>query len=112
MSLPPLLRVTDSAAKRAQTLLEKASQDVIGLRINVVTRGCSGLSYIIEYAQEQQHLEKIVEHQGVKFLIHPKAFMFLIGTEIDYVIDKLHEGFIFRNPNEKGRCGCGDSFYV
>ena len=75
-------------------------------------RGCSGLTYTLEYADEKGKFDEIVEDKGVTLLIDPKASMFIIGTEMDYVDDKLQSGFTFRNPNEKGRCGCGESFHV
>ncbi len=76
------------------------------------SRGCSGLSYTLEYADEKGKFDEIVEDKGVTVLIDPKAVMFILGTEMDFVEDKLQNGFTFSNPNEKGRCGCGESFHV
>ena len=112
MTLSPIVTVTNAASIRAKFLLSKGPQTAIGLRIGLKNRGCSGLSYCIDYAEDTKKFEDIVEHNGVKFVIDPQALMFLIGTEIDYVEEKLHSGFVFRNPNEKGRCGCGESFHV
>ncbi len=108
----PLITLTESAAARAQSLIEKSDSPVLGLRVGVNTKGCSGLSYIVEYAEEQKRFEDVIEDKGVKIFIDPTAVMFLIGSEMDYVEDKFHQGFVFTNPNEKGRCGCGESFHI
>ena len=106
------MTVTDAAAERVRALLGKREKESIGIRVGVRSRGCSGLSYTIEYADEKGKFDEIVQDKGVTILIDPKATMFLIGTEMDYVEDKLQSGFTFKNPNEKGRCGCGESFHV
>lgn len=110
----PLLTLTDAAADRVKRLMAKAPADqpVLGLRIGVKTKGCSGLSYVVEYAKEQRKFEDMVEDKGVRLFIDPTAIMFLIGTTMDYKEDKFQTGFVFTNPNEKGRCGCGESFHV
>lgn len=112
MALKQAMTVTDAAAKRIQALLAQRGKPSAGIRIGVRARGCSGLTYTLEYADEKGKLDEVVEHKGVTILIDPKATMFIIGTEMDYVEDKLQSGFTFRNPNEKGRCGCGESFHV
>jgi iron-sulfur cluster assembly protein len=106
------MMVTDAAAGRIQALLAKRGKPSVGIRIGVRSRGCSGLTYTLEYADEKGKLDEVVQDKGVTILIDPKASMFIIGTEMDYVEDKLQSGFTFRNPNEKGRCGCGESFHV
>jgi iron-sulfur cluster assembly protein len=108
----PALTVTDAAAARVRDLLALRDRPAIGIRVGVRSRGCSGLSYTIEYADEKGRFDEVVEDKGVTVLIDPKATMFLIGSEMDFVDDKLQSGFTFRNPNEKGRCGCGESFHV
>jgi iron-sulfur cluster assembly protein len=108
----PLITLTDAAAERVQKLIGKSNKPVLGLRVGVNSRGCSGLSYVVEYAEEQKRFEDVVEDKGVKIFIDPTAVMFLLGSEMDYVEDKFHTGFVFNNPNEKGRCGCGESFHV
>ncbi len=106
------MTVTEAAASRIQQLLEKRGKPSVGIRVGVRSRGCSGLTYTLEYADEKGKLDEVVQANGVTILIDPKASMFIIGTEMDYVEDKLQAGFTFRNPNEKGRCGCGESFHV
>jgi iron-sulfur cluster assembly protein len=108
----PVITLTDAAADRVKRLLSKSGKPVLGLRVGVNTRGCSGLSYIVEYAEDKKRFEDVVEDKGVKIFIDPTAVMFLLGSEMDYVEDKFHNGFVFKNPNEKGRCGCGESFHV
>lgn len=112
MALRQAMTVTQAAAERIQALLAKRGKPSVGIRIGVRSRGCSGLTYTLEYADEKGKFDDIVEDKGVILLIDPKASMFIIGTEMDFVDDKLHSGFTFRNPNEKGRCGCGESFHV
>ncbi len=112
MPLKQALTVTDSAVERIQALLAKRGKPSAGVRVGVRSRGCSGLSYTLEYADEKGKFDEVVQDKGVTILIDPKATMFLIGTEMDYVEDKLQSGFTFKNPNEKGRCGCGESFHV
>src|SRR5262249_8093956 len=107
-----LITISDAAAKRIKELLSKRGKPSVGVRVGVRTRGCSGLSYTFEYADQPEKFDEVVHGEGFDVLIDPKAVMFLIGTEMDYVEEKLKSGFIFKNPNEKGRCGCGESFHV
>jgi iron-sulfur cluster assembly protein len=107
-----ILTVTDAAASRIQALIEKRGKPAVGVRVGVRARGCSGLTYTLEYADEKGKFDEVVEDKGVTVLVDPKAVMFLLGTEMDFVEEKLQSGFTFRNPNEKGRCGCGESFHV
>lgn len=105
--------ITEAAAARLQSIMNKAEgEPVIGLRLGVATKGCSGLSYTMDYATEVADGEQVIEQHGVKLIVDPRALMYLIGTEMDYVEDAMQSGFVFRNPNEKGRCGCGESFSV
>ena len=112
MALRQAMTITDAAADRIRALLAKRGKPAVGIRVGVRSRGCSGLTYTLEYADEKGKFDEIVEDKGVTILIDPKATMFIIGTEMDFVEDKLQSGFTFRNPNEKGRCGCGESFHV
>ena len=105
--MPALLSISDAAVARIRQLLEQRGKPSVGIKISVRTRGCSGLSYAVEYADAKEPLDEVVEQGGVTLLIDPKAVMFLIGTEMDYVEEQFKSGFVFRNPNEKGRCGCG-----
>ena len=109
---PPPITLTDAAAERVKTLVNQSDNPVLGLRIGVESKGCSGLSYKVEYAEERQKFEDVVEQKGVTLFIDPSAVMFLLGSEMDYQEGKLQSGFVFTNPNEKGRCGCGESFTV
>jgi len=106
------LTLTDAAAGRVKELLEGRGKPSVGIRIGVKTKGCSGLTYTLEFADEKGPLDEVVQFGGVTVLIDPKASMFILGTEMDFVEEKLQNGFVFRNPNEKGRCGCGESFHV
>lgn len=111
-ALPPPMTVTDAAADRVRALIASRGKETLGVRIGVRTKGCSGMSYTLEFADEKGEFDEMIEQNGVTILIDPKATMFIIGTEMDYVEEKLESGFVFRNPNEKGRCGCGESFHV
>jgi len=107
------ITLTDAAAERVRQLIERSPEDgVLGLRVGVKNTGCSGLSYIVEYAKERRKFEDMVEDKGVKIFIDPTAVMFILGSEMDFKQDKLFSGFVFNNPNETGRCGCGESFSV
>jgi iron-sulfur cluster assembly protein len=109
---PQLMTVTPAAVERVKALIDGRGKPTAGVRIGVRTKGCSGLSYTLEFADTQQPMDEVVETEGIKLLIDPKASLFLIGTEMDYAEEKLKSGFVFKNPNEKGRCGCGESFHV
>lgn len=110
--LPQPISVTSVAADRVKALLAQRETPAFGIRIGIRSKGCSGLSYTLEFAEEKGPFDEVVEADGVTILIDPKATMFILGTEMDYVEDKLESGFVFRNPNEKGRCGCGESFHI
>ncbi len=109
---PAVMSVTPGAAERVKALIESRGKPTAGIRIGVRSKGCSGMSYTLEFADKQEPMDEVVEANGIKLLIDPKASLFLIGTEMDYEEEKLKSGFVFKNPNEKGRCGCGESFHV
>ena len=107
------ITLTEAAVAKAKLLMEKSGDEkVLGLRVGVKTTGCSGLSYFVEYATEQKKFEDKVEENGITLFIDHTAVMFIIGSEMDYKEDKMSSGFIFNNPNEISRCGCGESFSV
>ena len=108
----PAIKITDTAADRVKYLLEQRGKQSVGIRVGVKKGGCSGLAYTIEYADEIQKFDDVIDDKGVKVLIDPKAVMYLIGTTMDFVEEKMKSGFVFKNPNEKGKCGCGESFAV
>jgi iron-sulfur cluster assembly protein len=103
--------LTDRAANHVQRYIEKRGKGV-GLRLGVRTTGCSGLAYKLEFADDVAPEDQVFEANGVRVLIDPKSLAYLDGTELDYVREGLNEGFKFNNPNEKDRCGCGESFNV
>lgn len=107
-----ILTLTEAAIERIKVLLDTREKPSCGIRIGIRSKGCSGLSYTLEFADEVGPYDEVIETQGLKVLIDPKAVMFLLGSQMDYVEDKLSSGFVFKNPNEKGRCGCGESFHV
>jgi len=109
--LPPLMRLTDGAAERLRQLYAKGEQGKL-LRIGVSTKGCSGLSYEMSWTDEPAPTDEIVKDHDLTVLVDRKASLFLIGTVMDYEVKSLASGFTFTNPNEKGRCGCGESFHV
>ena len=104
--------VSDNAAERIKQIMSKAENSAIGVRVGVKSGGCAGMSYVMEYANEIKPNEEIIEEKGVKVFIDPKAIMYLLGTEMDYKKEKFSSQFIFKNPNETERCGCGESFKV
>jgi len=106
-----MITLTDQASKKIQQQLSKRGKGV-GLRVAVKTTGCSGLAYVLEYVDEPNPEDQCVDCNGCKVFVDPKSYAYLTGLEIDYVRNGLNEGFEFNNPNERDRCGCGESFRV
>jgi iron-sulfur cluster assembly protein len=107
-----LFKVTDNAVERIKVLIVQRDKPALGIRIGVKSGGCSGLSYKFEYADEIRPNEEKIDLGEVAVFIEPGAEMYIIGTTLDYVDEKVKSGFVFVNPNEKDRCGCGKSFRV
>lgn len=110
-ALPPLMTLSDAAADRLAKLYDGAQKGML-LRIDVSTKGCSGMSYRMDWVAEPGPGDEVVTDRGLTVLVDRKASLFLIGTMMDYQVKDLTAGFTFINPNEKGRCGCGESFHV
>jgi|SRR5690348_2365163 len=104
-----VMTLTDAAAGRIKTILSEAKGPIAGVRVGVKNGGCAGMSYTLEYAERADPRDEVVEDRGVRLLIDPKAVLFLLGTEMDYRVDKLSAGFVFNNPNQTSACGCGES---
>ena len=109
---PKAMKLSDAAAARVREILAKSDGQYQGIRVGVVNGGCAGMSYVMDYAETAQPLEEVVEDKGVKIFIDPKAILFLIGTEMDFVRDKLAARFVFNNPNQTAACGCGESVSI
>ena len=109
---PKAVRLSDAAAMRIREIMDAASGKYQGVRVGVTNGGCAGMSYTMDYAESAAPLEEVVEDKGVKIFIDPKAILFLIGTEMDFVRDKLAARFVFNNPNQTAACGCGESVSI
>jgi len=107
-----VITLSDRAAERVKEIITGAKEAIIGVRIGVASGGCAGMSYVMEYAKDSNPNDEIIEDKGVKVLIAPNAIMYLLGTEMDYKKEELSSTFVFKNPNETERCGCGESFKI
>ena len=105
------ITLTESAANHVKTFLANRGKGV-GLRLGVRTSGCSGMAYVLEFADEIGPDDEVFEDHAVKVLVSPKSLVYLNGTELDYTREGLNEGFKFNNPNVKDECGCGESFNI
>ena len=106
---PQAMRLSDAAANRIKELIAKMDRPVAGLRVGVKNGGCAGMEYTMEYVDQINPADEVVEDKGVKLVIDPKAILFLIGTEMDWKVEKLSAQFVFNNPNQTSACGCGES---
>lgn len=109
---PKALTLTDVAATRMQEIMDAADETYVGVKIGVKNGGCAGMEYTMDYATEIGPLDEVVEENGIKVLIDPKAILFLLGTQIDFVTEKLSQRFVFNNPNQTDACGCGESVTI
>lgn len=106
---PKPVRLTDAAAQRIHEIMANAEGKYQGVRVGVTNGGCAGMSYTMDYAERAGPLDEVIEDRGVKIFVDPKAIMFLLGTEMDFVREKLGARFVFNNPNQTAACGCGES---
>jgi iron-sulfur cluster assembly protein len=106
---PQVMRLTEAAAERIKSVMAKADRPIAAVRVGVKNGGCAGMAYTMEYADQIGPFDEVVEDKGVRILIDPKAVLFLLGTEMDYKVDKLSAQFVFNNPNQTSACGCGES---
>jgi iron-sulfur cluster assembly protein len=104
-----VMSLTDAAADRVRVILEKAERPAVGLRVGITKGGCAGMTYKVEYADNVKPGDEVIEDKGVRVIVDPSAVLFLLGTEMDYKVDKLSAQFVFKNPNETSACGCGES---
>jgi iron-sulfur cluster assembly protein len=109
---PKPVKLSEAAAVRLQEIMAGADGQYVGVRVGVANGGCAGMSYTMEYASGAKPFEEIMEDKGVKIFIDPKAILFLIGTELDFVQEKLGARFTFNNPNQTSACGCGESVQI
>ena len=109
---PKVVTLSDAAAVRVREIMDRAEKPYAGLRVGVKNGGCAGQEYVLEYAEAAAPLDEVVEDKGVTILIDPKAVLFLIGTEVDYEVNRLSAKFVFRNPNQTDACGCGESVTI
>ena len=107
-----VIKLTDTAADRIKEIMSNADSKTIGVRVGVKSGGCAGMSYIMEYAKDKKKNDEVIEEKGVKVFIDPAAIIYLLGTEMDYKKNKFSSEFVFTNPNETERCGCGESFKI
>jgi len=106
---PQVMRLTEAAAERIRTVMANAGHPIAAVRVGVKNGGCAGMAYTMEYADRIDPLDEVIEDKGVRILVDPKAVLFLLGTEMDYKVDKLSAQFVFNNPNQTSACGCGES---
>ena len=109
---PKVMSLTEAAAARIKEIIGNSDKPIAGLRVGVKNGGCAGMEYTMEYAAQQDPLDDVIEDRGVRLFIDPKAVLFLLGTEMDYQVETLSSGFVFKNPNQTSACGCGESVSI
>jgi iron-sulfur cluster assembly protein len=109
---PQVMRITDAAAERVREIIANSDKPIVGVRVGVKNGGCAGMSYTMDFAEEIAKFDEVVEDKGVKIVVDPKAVMFLLGTEMDFRVEKLSSVFVFNNPNQTSACGCGESVAI
>ena len=107
-----IIKLSENAANRIKEIMSGAEKNALGVRVSVKAGGCAGMSYVMEYTKELNPNDEVIEDKGVKVFVDPGAVMYLLGTEMDYKIEELSSSFVFNNPNETERCGCGESFKI
>jgi iron-sulfur cluster assembly protein len=107
-----IIKLSDNAAKRIKEIMSGVELDSVGVRVAVKSGGCAGMSYVMEYAREINPNDEVIEDKGVKVFVDAAAVMYLLGTEMDYKKEEFSSSFVFNNPNESERCGCGESFKI
>lgn len=110
--MPKILTLTDAAAERITQVIASSEKPVAGVRVGVKNAGCAGMEYTLEFIENADPQDDVVEDKGAKLFIDPKAILFLLGTNMDYQVDKLSSGFVFQNPNQTDACGCGESVAI
>ena len=108
----PIIKLSDNAASRIKEIMSGAEDNTVGVRVSVKSGGCAGMSYVMEYSKDINPNDEVIEDKGVKVFIDPAAVMYLLGTEMDYKKEDFSSTFVFNNPNETERCGCGESFKI
>ena len=107
-----IIKLSDNAAERIKEIMSNAEKNSIGVRISVKSGGCAGMTYVMEYTKETNPNDEVIEDKGVKVFVDSAAVMYLLGTEMDYKTEEMSSTFVFNNPNETERCGCGESFKI
>ena len=108
----PIIKLSDNAALRIKEIMANSEKNSLGVRVSVKSGGCAGMSYVMEYAKKKNPNDEIIEDKGVIVFVDSAAVMYLLGTEMDYKKDEFSSSFVFNNPNETERCGCGESFKI
>ena len=108
----PIIKLSDNAASKIKEIMSNTNNSSIGVRVSVKSGGCAGMSYVMEYSKKANPNDEVIEDKGVRVFIDSAAVMYLLGTEMDYKKDEFSSSFVFNNPNETERCGCGESFKI